>query len=235
MKKHILIIVLFLGGTLSCSNKFDIESVDFKVTLLDDVSPVKVRCSIEGNWKYVRWDADGGLNVDYEGNTFEGNTFEHLFISPGTHTIEVSTWKGDTKYIGEKEITIPARATKLKIEGFQLHDIDINPLSLAQGTYVLEIDYYNGEIYDYHSRTVVISHTSSGVILLNDLITLNITDYNSNYYLIVRLKRIEPDAVDIFKRSNWSLEGANIDSPEILRTKNIDNKKYLSLVVDWMP
>ncbi len=231
MKKYILIFVCIVGFLSSCSDKFDVESIDFKVELLDDVSPVKVRCTVEGDWDYVRWSADGGITNDYK-----SNTFEYVFLTEGTHTVTMSTWKDGTKYIGEKKITIPATATKLVISGFQLNDNNLNLIPLESGLYNLEIDYYNGNEYDYKTSTIHINNTSEGIIFLTNPINLNIAGYfNSSYTLHVRLNKIEPDALNVFKSSNWFLEGANVDAPLISKINSSDNKKSISLIANWMP
>ena len=162
MKNYLPIIISLVTFISSCSDKFDVETIDFKVELLDDVSPVKVRCTVDGDWDYVRWGADGGVYNDYK-----SNTYEHVFVSSGNHQIEMSTWKDGTKYIGEKEIMIPEPATKLKVTGFQLNDSDLNPIPVESGLYNLEIDYYNGNEYDSYIRTITISNTSTGIIFLN--------------------------------------------------------------------
>ncbi len=231
MKKHILIIISLVTFISSCSDKFDVETIDFKVELLDDVSPVKVRCTVNGNWDYVRWGADGGVYNDYK-----SNTFEYVFVSEGTHTIEMSTWKDNTKYIGEKEITIPEPATKLKVSGFQLTDLGLNSISLEGGSYTLEIDYYNETEYDYISKKITIDQTSSGVVILNNPIILDIDGFfNSNYIIYVRLKTVETNPVEIFRSSNWFIEGPEVESPEILRVRNLHDDKFIYLTVDWMP
>ncbi len=233
MKKHILIIISLVGFLSSCSDKISIESIDFKVELLDDVSPVKVRCTVDGNWDYVRWGADGGIYSDYE-----SNTFEHVFLSEGTHTIEMSTWENGTKYIGEKEITIPEPATKLKISGFQFKK-DNKEYSLPAGKYKISFSYYNSKEYKYHDLYFEIEGNDTDIIPIPSPAIFSINGYQDNienFYFYCNLENVDNGTLIFRKR--WSFvqitELIDLDASSHFIPVNNDTITIL-LEADWMP
>jgi len=233
MKKHLLIIISLVGFNYSCSDKFDVESIDFKVELLDDVSPVKVRCTVDGDWDYVRWGADGGVYNDYK-----SNTFEYVFVSPGNHTIEMSTWKGDTKYVGEKEITIPEPASKLKVSGFQFKK-DGNAYSLPIGKYKISFSYYNSKEYKYHDFFFEIEDDNTVIISIASPAMFNINGYQENienFYFYCNLENVDNNTLVFRKRWSFVQIAELIDVDPSSHSIPIHNDTLTILLdVDWMP
>ena len=233
MKKHILIIISLVGFLSFCSDKFDIESIDVTVEFLDDVSPVKVRCSIDGGWDYVRWGADEG-----EDNDYKSNTFVHVFISPGTHTIEMLTWKDGTKYIGEKEITIPEPATKLEISGFQFKK-DGNAYSLPIGKYKISFNYYNSKEYKYHDLFFEIEGDDIDIIPIPSPVIFNINGYQEdieNFYFYCNLENVDDNTLVFRKRWSFVQIAELIDVDSDINAIPVNNDTITILLgANWMP
>lgn len=125
----------------SCSNEETPQVVNIQYELTDDVSPVKVKLKVDGNFHWVEWKYNGGGN--YYPNGEEKGMSEYVFTEKGMAIVDFSASGTQREsYTGRLALQIPPVASKVEFTGLSAGSFsDYFPVEL--GKYKVEFSLHD--------------------------------------------------------------------------------------------
>jgi hypothetical protein len=235
MKKTLFIITVLLLIS-SCEKEPENLTTNINIKLSDDVSPVKAKFYIDHKVAYTEWlindilvIGNGGFPKDYE--------LDYIFQEPGIYNIELNadTYNSSTKINGFKEISIPEKANRLEIIGFDLNNHDLN---ITDDEIIIEFYYFNGTVVKTFEKNVSVSTIGETIDFTSNL-TLEISNIelsDENHYLHFYIKGLTTDTV-YFNGTFWLHGGYFSDrlynDSDKYRVSDSNGIGDIFLILDW--
>ncbi len=138
-------LVIVLGVLFSlwgCNTKEDRQTIEIKFELNDDVSPVKVRLSVDETLHYASWVINDTTTLNVGGE----NEVDYIFRNAGISNVKLmASGIANEKYSGEINISIPELANRLRIDGMLVDAA--NQIFLNEDSLRIECSYFDGNAY----------------------------------------------------------------------------------------
>lgn len=222
---------------ISCKKDDIQKDILIKYELTDDVSPVKVKLSVDGDYHWTEWMFD---NRSFNISNLEGEKgksewiFKNEGIGFGLVKFSGSD-KNNVKYIGEINIPLPKVATQIEFTGLSAKDFSTNFPDLS-GTYKVEFTLYDPFPTVSKSVLLNLNNPVSGSIQFKQPVKLDIPRFYDNAEHMVYFSISKANETIPFFRTNLFLkEKYLIDRISFGKVQIGYNEKLMFLEADWKP
>ncbi|MDP2336931.1 MAG: hypothetical protein Q8N05_10890 [Bacteroidota bacterium] len=232
-----IIFVLCFVLMLSCKKEEIQKAVLIKYELTDDVSPVKVKLSVDGDFHRSEWMFD---NRYFNGSNINENKGKSEWIFKdngiGFGTVKFSgSDKNNGKYVGEVNIPLPKVATKIEFTGLSAKSLSANFPDL-NGEYKIEFSLYDPYPSVLKSIIVNLKDREGESITFKQPVLFDIPRFydNAEHYVFLSISRSnEPNP---FFRTNIYLKTMYLSDRINFGKLQINyNEKAMFLEADWKP
>ena len=238
MNKTITITLLaLLLSLLGCYQESIEQEIDIYYEFFDNVSPVIVKLSVNEDIYYATWTVNDSTDHIVGGK----NEIELYFTEAGVSNIKLNaSGTNNKKYHGEIDVLIPERADQLKINGVYFDEV--NPDNFTSDSLNIRFNYYNGERYFSHKKTLHRSElANTDSLFFNQPIRINISGLEQGsyadstwIYFIIESQNEYP--ISTYFRSNFSIKPQYFIE-RMLSPNHIQlfcNAKDLFILSDWV-
>jgi hypothetical protein len=229
-----IIVVLCIAFLLSCKKEEIQKVVLIKYELTDDVSPVKVKLSVEGDFLWSEWMFDED-NPYYPNGNNNGRS-EYVFQNEGTRIVQFSASdKDNEKYFGQIAIKIPKVATKILLTGLSTKSLSANFPDI-NGEYKIEFILNDPFPTVFKSMIVNLKDREGEAVMFKQPVLFDIPRFYDNTEHNVLISISKPNEPISFFKSNFYLKFAYLNDRLNLGKIQIGyNEKAMFLEADWKP
>jgi hypothetical protein len=236
MKLTLLCLILLL--LISCEKEEVLKEVQINYEFTDDVSPVKVKFNVDGDFHWSEWIFDERFSNSLDVSE-DVEKSEWIFMdSEGSGFAKVKfsgSDKNNGKYFGEKVIHLPKVATKVEFTGFSAQNLftsfpDIN------GLYKVEFTLHDPLPTTRKSFILNLNHLKGESIKFEQPVLFDIPRFyeNAEHYIVVSISRNNESQP--YFRTNFFLKTTYLSDRLISGKIQIgSNEKLLFLEADWKP
>lgn len=229
------LVLLFL---ISCEKEEVPKEVQINYELTDDVSPVRVKFNVDGDFHWSEWIFDGQYsnlsNVSEEmGKSewifkdYEGRGFGRVKFSGSD--------KNNGKYFGEKVVHLPKVATKIEFAGFSTKNPSAN-FPDVNGLYNVEFILHDPFPTTRKSIKLNLNNKKGESILFDQPVLFDIPRFYENAEHNITVSISKNNETQPFFRTNFFLKSMYLSHRLIFGKIQIDyNEKLMFLETDWKP
>jgi len=227
-----LIIVLFYG----CKKEQITKEVLIKYELNDDVSPVKVKFSVDGEYSWSEWMFDKKSFNGAEYGDKGSSSWTYMDIESDLGIVNFSGFdKNDIHYVGEASFPLPKVATKVEFTGLSAESLSENFADL-NGDYILEFTLFKPNFSNNQTTTIHLKDRKGESVEFEHPILFDITNFynNSEFYIEISMYKINQPNL-LFMRFLYLKTAYLTDRLEMDKVQFGSTEKHLFIETDWKP
>lgn len=234
MKPVIVLLLAIAFALVSCSKEEGPRKLKIQYELTDNVSPVKVKLKVDGDFNWAEWKYNGGDNYYPIGNNVGES--EYVFQSQEMAYVDFT----GSAITGEKctarlAIQIPPVASRIEFTGLSAKNMsDYFPVTL--GKYKLEFFLYDPYPRVQKSIIVEIKNAMADKLDFVDPVQFDIPHFydNAEHFISLTISRID-DPLSVFSTNFYLKEKYLYDRIYFGKTQIGYKEPAMYLETDWKP